>query len=563
LTRLKPQTIINDLRHLVYSSAEEFGDKALYIYKEDKGEKTFTYNDRLTYMNRLGTAFAEIGLLGKNVAVIGETHPYYAVTYLTVVNGNGIIIPLDKEITEDEIINFINISEASAIAYTESFNKKLIKFAEKVPNVQYFIPFYPATEDLTNPKVKPIGDLFEMGKISLEHGNRKYLDIELDMKKMCSLLFTSGTTGTSKGVMLSQHNLTSNTNDACKATPYDYTSTFVSVLPIHHSYEMLCSHLATTNLGTTTFINDSLKNVAKNIASFKPNSLVLVPLFAETMHKKIWSEIDKKGMRTKVELAMKLCEGLLTMGIDLRKKLFGQITDAFGGNLTSIICGGAPVSPQIIKDFYLFGIIILEGYGITECSPLVAVNGINKNRMKSVGPIVEQCEVKIDKKPDEITGEICVKGENVTSGYYKNEAATIDAFTDDGWFRTGDIGYVDEDGFLYITGRKKNIIILSNGKNIYPEEIEEYLSRCPLIKESIIVGRSNENNDIVITAIIHPDYENEALAGKSPEEIYDIIKSEVNEINKKLPVFKQVREIEIREIEFEKTTSKKIKRYKI
>jgi Long-chain acyl-CoA synthetases (AMP-forming) len=557
----KPK-LINDLKELVISNAEMFGGKDLYIYKEDNSEKNFTYKDCLTYMNRLGTAFSELELMGKRVAVIGDAHPYYLVSYYATVNGGGVIVPLDKELIDDEIINFINISEVSAIVYTESFNNKIIKFADRIPNVEYFIPIYDKTEDCGSDKIKSIKALFDIGQKSLDKGNRNFIDHKVDKNKMCSILFTSGTTGTSKGVMLSHHNLASNTNAAATSMEYDDRNTFVSVLPMHHTYETTCGHFAISTLGGTIYMNDSLKNVMRNFSAFKPNALMLVPLFVETMHRRIWAEIDKKGMRNKVKTAMNISNFLLALGIDMREKFFSQITGAFGGNLQSIVCGGAPLNPQLIKDFESFGIEIFEGYGITECSPLVAVPRPGKGKYHSVGPPVTGCKVKIVKvNPDDKTGEICVQGENVMLGYYNNEEATKNAFTDDGWFKTGDIGYLDNDGYIFITGRKKNVIILSNGKNIFPEEIEEHLGRCELIKESVVIGRENSNGDVVITAIIHPDYE--LLTGKSADEVYATVKQNVNDINKKLPVYKQVREIEIRETEFEKTTSKKIKRYKI
>ena len=556
----KPK-IITDLKNLVITSAESFGDKTLYIYKEDKTEKFFSYNDNLKYMNYLGTALYEIGLMGKHIAIIGDTHPYYLTAYYAAVNGGGVAVPLDKELMDNEIINFMNISDVSAVFYTESFNNRLINYTDRLPNVEYFIPIYPATEDLANPKVRSISELFEIGRRALENGDNNYVNHEINIDSMCAVLFTSGTTGTSKGVMLSQRNLASNINAACAATIYDQTHTFVSVLPAHHSYEMTCGHFAITNLGSTVYINDSIKNVTRNFSVFKPNSLMLVPLFVETMHKRIWSEIERKGMTKKVRTAMKLSNILLKIGIDMRSKFFGQIRDSFGGNLQSVVCGGAPISPQLIKDFYSFGILIFEGYGITECAPLVAVNRLNKLRYHSVGIAVDCNEVKIDKTPNDITGEICVKGDNVMLGYYKNETATKEAFTEDGWFRTGDIGYMDKENYIFITGRKKNVIILSNGKNVFPEEIEEHLSHCELIKECVVFGKENANDDIVITAVIYPDYEK--LENKSADEIYEAVKQNVNEINKKLPIFKQVREIKMRETEFEKTTSKKIKRNKI
>jgi long-chain acyl-CoA synthetase len=565
LKKIVPSKVITDLKNLVESSAEYFGEKDLYIYKENKSpsaeEKHFSYNDSLKYMNQLGTAFNEIGLMGKHIAVIGDSHPYYLTTYYATVNGGGVIIPLDKELNDTEIVNFLNISGAVAVVYTEAFNNRLINSSDKLPNVQYFIPIHDYTEDLTHEKVKPLGELLKSGEQALANGNKNFINHSVDTEKMCAIIFTSGTTGTSKGVMLSQKNLTANTNSACIEVPYDYRNTFVSLLPMSHTYEMTCGNFAISNLGGTIYINDSLKNALRSFSVFKPNALMLVPLFVETMHKKIWSEIGKKGMTNKVRAAMKVSDGLLAVGIDLREKFFSQITNAFGGNLKSIICGGAALNTLLIKDFASFGIQLFEGYGITECAPLVAVNTPECFRFKSVGRPVIGCEVKIEKQPDEEMGEICVKGDNVMLGYYNNDEATKAAFTDDGWFKTGDIGYIDSDGYIFITGRKKNVIILSNGKNIYPEEIEEYLGHVESIEESVVVERKNSNGESVLTAVIYPNYD--VVVRGSKDEIYAVFKEEINTVNKNLPVYKQIREIEVRDAEFEKTTSKKIKRYKV
>ena len=360
-------------------------------------------------------------------------------------------------------------------------------------------------------------------------------------------------------------NLVAAADSSCKGVPYDSKTRLVSVLPQHHTYEMTCSHLAVINLGASEYINDSLKYTMRNFQNYKPTALVLVPLFVETVYKKIWDNIRKKGMEKKVRGLMKFSDTLLKMGIDLRGVFFKEIQAALGGEVKSMICGGAPISPQILKDFYSFGIVIFEGYGITECAPLVSVNPNGEARFGSAGKPVHDEKVRIDKDPAEDFGEIVVKGPNVMLGYYKDEAATKAAFTHDmknfdnnGWFRTGDIGYIDNDGYIFITGRKKNVIILSNGKNVFPEELEEHLSHDPRIAESVIIGRE-QNGETIITALVHPDYEK--FEGKSDDEIASEIKEAVNDVNRTLPSFKHMTAVEVMKDEFEKTTSKKIKRY--
>ena len=567
MSKLKrnPPKEVQNLRDMIVASAEKFGDKDAYVYKEGKEEVHLSYNQVKEWCEQVGTALNALGIAGKHVAVIGETSAKITATYIGTIGSGGVIVPLDKEVSPEQLVNFLNRAECAAIVYSQAFNGVITAAADKLPNLTYYIPMSGEDDvDFTlphSPKLLCWDDFLALGKQAMENGDDSYYTHVPDLEKMCAILFTSGTTGTSKGVMLCEKNLCAATYASCMTTPYDDTTRLVSVLPQHHTYEMTCSHLAALNIGASEFINDSLKYVMRNFANYKPNALVLVPLFVETIYKRINDEIKKKGMTKKVETGKKLASAALAVGIDIRKKIFGQIVGALGGNVQSIICGGAPVSASILKDFHTFGITIYEGYGITECAPLVACNPPDrKPRFGSVGLPVYGVSVKIDKAADDDeTGEILVKGDNVMLGYYKDEDATKAVFTDDGWFRTGDIGYIDRDGYIFITGRKKNVIILSNGKNVFPEELEEHLSHSELIKESVVVGKADESGEITITALIYPDLEK--FEGNTDEEIEQIIRNEVNEINRTLPSFKHMSNVEVRKEEFEKTSSKKIKRF--
>lgn len=555
----KPYSISN-LKDLIEHNTKTFGDKPLYYYKDGGEVKEFTYNQMNDAVNQLGTAFYSMGVMGKRVAVIGEASPYYMVTYFAAANGGGTIVPLDKELDNEAIAGFINLSDVQALAYTESFNDRVSEIAEKAPGVRFFISLQPASDFTEDEKFLKISTVLENGRALISEGENSFTSFMPDSEKLAALLFTSGTTGTSKGVMLSHKNLAAATNASCDSMNHlPQTYRFVSVLPMNHSYEVTCGHLALSNIGCCTYLNDSLKNALKSFNYFKPNALILVPLFVETIHKRIWKEIDKRGMRKKVRFAMKLSGTLRRIGIDIRKKLFKDILSALGGNLDTIICGGAPLSKELVTDFDAFGIEILEGYGITECSPLLSVNRTGKVKPGSVGTPVLGCQIRIDKSPNEETGEILAKGDNVMMGYLNNPEATAEVFTEDGWFRTGDIGYIDGDGYIYITGRKKNIIILSNGKNIFPEELEEHLYHNEIIAECVVIGRKNDSGDTVITAVIYPNYE--LCEGKSDDEILAMLKQAVTETNKKLPTFKHIGNVELRKTEFEKTTTKKIKRF--
>ncbi len=557
----KPVKIIKDLRDLFRTDAELYPDKvAYYFFDRHRKQHTWTFSQLYENMNRVGAALYKLGLKEKRVAITGDQHPAWFCTFISVINGGGVAVPIDKDLHEDQLVSFVNWSCAEAIAYTSCFNGRMSALADKMETVKYLFAIDPSEEDLKDPRVISFEKLLEMGKEELEAGHTEYLSYPLDLNAFCALLFTSGTTGTAKGVMLSHGNLTAATNASCQSMSYDDRNTFVSILPPFHTYEITCGQFAILNLGASILINDSLKNVLRNIKDFKPNALMLVPRVVELMHKRVWDEIKKRGMEKKVRLAMAVNKPLLAMGIDVRKKLFGQITEAFGGELKSIVCGGAPISPEIIKDFYQFGITVLEGYGITECSPLVAVNSPGKVRFRSVGTPVVGCKVKIDKTPGDQTGEILVQGDNVMMGYYENEEATKAVFTRDGWFRTGDIGYMDADGYVFITGRKKNVIILSNGKNVFPEELEEYLAASHDVLESVVVAADNAVGKTVLTAIVVPVPE---LLDQSDDQLQARFQTLLDRINKNLPSYKQILGLKIRREEFEKNSSKKIMRYKI
>ena len=554
----KPRPI-STLKDIVVFNNEEYPSSILYRYKENGEEKTFSYTQMYDEVNNLGTAFYSLGIMGSNIAVIGDTHPYYMVTYFAASNGGGTIVPLDKELDNETIAAFMNIAKVKAVVYTPSFNSRMPEIAAFTEDTQFFIPITPGNDFISDGKFIALSDLISKGNELRGNGETAFTSFEPDAESVAAMLFTSGTTGTSKCVMLSHKNLAAATNACVECMDFSSENSFVSVLPMNHSYEVTCGHLALSRYGCTAFINDSIKNALRNFNYFKPNTLILVPLFVETIYKRIWKEISKKGLTKKVKLAMKLSNALRLVGIDLRKKLFKDILAALGGNLRTIICGGAPLSKDLIKDFDAFGIEILEGYGITECSPLLAVNRTGRTRPGSVGTPVLGCEIKIDKNDGEETGEILAKGDNVMVGYLNNPEATAEVFTDDGWFRTGDIGYIDRDGYIHITGRKKNIIILSNGKNIFPEELEEHLYKNEVIGECVVIGRKGDVGETAIIAVIYPNPE--ICDGKTDEEIYEMLKNAVSETNKKLPTFKHIQTFEVRKEEFEKTTTRKIKRF--
>lgn len=546
---------------------ERHGNKTLFRYYEGKDIQSMTYATFGTQVREAAAAFTAMGLCGEKIAVIGETSPQWVCTYLGALAVGCVIVPMDKELDTEEIRRFIAMVDARAIVYSKSFNEKFIKsISDGDTGIRYFIPITPAYDSSFDNKVIAFDQLLTCGRERVERDGYHY-PIVRNREKLAEMLFTSGTTGTSKCVMLCQKNIFAAVNAAVETVCFSADDVVVSVLPIHHTYELMCI-LAEMVYGIEICINDSLRHVMKNFQLFKPTGLVLVPLFINTMYAKIWSEAQKSKKETILKAGLATSKTLMAVGIDARRKIFKSVLDAFGGRLDHIICGGAKLNPDLIAAFEDFGISIFEGCGITECSPLTCVTPYFARKYGSVGPAVPCCRVRIDEKTGSgeneegyVEGEIQIKGDNVMLGYYNNPEANEAAFTTDGWYRTGDIGYMDGDGYVYITGRMKSVIVLENGKNVFPEEIEEYLGKIDTICESVVVGRKAPDSDaIILTAVVFPAYD-KFPTGASEELIRESIRNSINAMNRRLPGFKQVKAVEYRQTEFEKTTSKKIKRH--
>ncbi len=549
---------INDLLECI----EGHGDKTCYKYFEQGKLKEMTYAQVHTMVNQVAAAFDKLELSGKRVAVIGDTSPQWLCTYMGALASGTVIIPMDKELALPEIEKFLEMVEAEAIVYSKSFNEKFVTTIGSHPTLKRFIPINADYDSSFSEKILPFAKFLEIGQANIDDGYA--IGMVKNRDEMCEMLFTSGTTGTSKCVMLSQKNIFAAVNSAIDTVCFTSDDVIVSVLPVHHTYELMCL-LAELAYGILTCINDSLRHVLKNFQLFKPTGLILVPMFLNTMHKKIWSEAERTGKDKVLKAALASSRGMMKVGVDMRRTLFKSVLDSFGGRLDHIICGGAKLNPELITAFEDFGISVFEGFGITECSPLVSVTPYYARKLGAIGPCVPSCRVRIDPN-GEVTeegypmGEIQVKGDNVMIGYYNNPEANAEVFTNDGWFRTGDIGYMDSDKYIYITGRIKFVIVLENGKNVFPEEIEEYLDAIDTISECCVVGRKNPDSDeIILTAVVYPDY---AKFPQNADEqlVKDTIRKEINATNKKLPTFKQIKAVEIRRTEFEKTTTKKIKR---
>ena len=548
----------------LYAAMRAHGDKVALRYIEGTKVQEMTYKTFCDNIMDMAAGLDALGLSGKRIALIGENSPMWLTAYLAVLAMDSVIIPMDKEVAQAQIEQFIASVDAEAVIYGESFNGKFDGAMDSHPTLKHYIPMVPERGD--HAKVTSYEKVLRMGAASVR-GGWSFGRIA-DRSKMAEMLFTSGTTGSSKCVMLSQQNIYSTVNAAMQyicITPDDVS---LSVLPVHHTYELMCLQ-AELLLGMTVCINDKLRHVVKNMNRFKPTVMTLVPLFLDTMEKKVWAEAEKKGKAQTLRKAIKASDTLRKMGMDARRKLFADVHKAFGGNLRVIICGGAKLNPALIKTFDSFGIAVYEGCGITECSPLTTLNPYFAPKPGSIGRPVSSCNLRLDTagygKNDKgyLEGEIQVKGANVMLGYYQNPEANAAVFTDDGWFRTGDVGYRDEKGYDYITGRCKSVIVLDNGKNVFPEEIEEYLSALDTVAECVVVGRKpDENTPTALVAVIYPNYD-KFQKDSSDENVKATILASIRAINRDLPSFKQIQRIELRKTEFEKTTSKKIKRHLI
>ena len=539
---------------------EKHGDRIAYSYF-DKERKVhdMTYSKLNAKILRIAAGLTDAGLAKKRIAVIGPSSVEWVASYIAILVTGGVAIPMDRELEIGVIGEFLASVDADAIIYADSFNGKFDEMMKNHKSLSKFIAVDPDETEAAKENVIPLAKVIENGKIAVRRGYR-YPAVE-NRDALAEFLFTSGTTGSSKCVMLSQTNIFSVVNSAAESVDFVPEDKIVSVLPLHHTYE-LAVMLAALLYGMHVCINDSLTHVLKNFKLFQPTGLVLVPLFIYTMYKKIWAEAKRTGRDKILKVGIGASRVLNGVGLDKRRAIFKDVHESFGGNLKKIICGGAALNPKMIEFFENLGISIYEGFGITECSPLVSVTPYYARKYGSVGPCVPCCQARVEGAEKNargyIEGEIQVKGDNVMLGYYKNDEANEAAFTDDGWFRTGDMGYIDEDGYIYITGRLKTVIVLENGKNIFPEEIEEYLA-IDKIAECVVVGR--QSGEVVnLVALVYPNFtmypENTTI-----EDIGADIEKEIGKINKTLPSHKQIKKVEIREVEFEKTTSKKIKRH--
>lgn len=559
---MKKQKLFNvqyipDMRELVKQAKAKFEKSiAFKQFDENRNIEEYTFGQCADDINALGTALTARGLVGKHFAIIGESSYQWIVSYLSVACGTGVTVPLEKDLPAHDIVKLIKKADVEVVFFSRTLLEDMDQILSLCPEITMAVCLNP--QDGDNGYLS-LNALIDEGKKLLLEGDTRFLNASIDPDKMAVIIFTSGTTGANKGVMLSHTNIMTSLHSAF--TMQRFPDLGFSVLPINHTYEFNLNILGIFYYGITMCINDSLKHVVENLNTFHPKFSLMVPLIVENMYKKIWSEAEKSGLDAHLRYGIWFSNLLRKFGIDKRKRFFKPVLEKFGGQLHLIVSGGAPLRAEVVKGMDDIGISVYNGYGTTECSPLIAFNSELLNIPGSVGRPIPAVQIRID-QPDEMgIGEIQVKGKNVMLGFYKDEEATKATFTEDGWLKTGDLGRVGRKGVLQITGREKNLIILANGKNVHPEEVEDYLmSHIPYLKEVMVFAPSEASAEIgliSVEAYLEPEFVEE----HGEAEALKMLEADVRRCNRQLASYKRVNKIHMRLCEFEKTTTKKIKRY--
>lgn len=551
-----------DIKELIYNSAKTYANNIAFIVKHQEGKnKTYeniTYKMLLEQINALGTKLYSMGFKNKRIAILGRNRYEWALGHLTSLLGGIVSIPLDKDLQIDELESSLMRSKADAIYFDEKYIEKIEEIKNRNnTNVKEYI----CMSKLAG--YKDINTLKEEGQKLLEEGNKEYISAKIDENAMNILLFTSGTTSKSKAVMLSQKNIASNVYAMQRVEDIRSTDSNLAFLPMHHIFGSTCL-IVMLACGARTSFPDGLRYVAQNLKEYEVSVFVGVPLLVEAIYNKVVKEIDKQGKTKLIKNAIRVSNFLLKFHIDIRRKLFKQIIDQLGGKMRFVISGGAPLDPKIQKGFIDLGIDMVQGYGLTETSPVIAAENMYKSRTGSIGVPMENVTIEIVNKDDKGIGELRAKGPNVMLGYYENEEETNNVLKD-GWFYTGDLGYIDKDGFIFITGRQKNMIVLKNGKKIFPEEIETLVNRIDLVEECMVFGMPDEvdKNDVKLSVkvVYNKDEVKQKYGDISFDEIRDIIWDRIkNEVNTTVPRYKHIMNMILTDKELIKTTTKKVKR---
>ncbi len=560
----QPEEVL-DFKHLLKRTVKLYGNKVAFIYKKNPEAKNpvyiqKTYCDFQADINGLGTKLLDLGLENKRVAIIAPNRYEWCVSYLAITTANIVVVPLDKSLPENEIESLILRSEVEAIIFDSKYLDILEKIREKnISNLKHYIcmDFSTSTENILS-----YFQLIQEGKNLISSGDKRLNNIIIDKNKMTSMLFTSGTTSISKAVMLSQSNICSNINQIRSIVNIKPENVFLSFLPLHHTFECSCTFLTGITCGITIAFCDGLKHVTQNLKEYKITGFVCVPLMLEAMYKKIMKGIEKSGKTKLINFMVPITNFLAKCGINVKRKVYKEILDQLGGHLDLIIYGAAPMSKEVIKGLTSFGLRLDQGYGLTETSPVLCGETDRLKKPGSCGVPLKGVDLKIINPDENGIGEIIASGPNIMLGYYNNEEATKEALQD-GYFHTGDLGYLDKDGCIFVTGRKKSVIVLKNGKNIFPEELETLINKLPFVEESIVYGKPTKDGDLDLCAkiVYNEQLLKEFFPEAKKENYYDIILKEVKQINKTMPAYKYIRQIMVTEEPLIKTTTQKVKRH--
>ena len=552
-----------NLKEMLEKSGELYGDKPAYIFKtKEPGKfKEITHREFRDDINALGTKLIDLGLKDKRIAVISENRYEWGVVYLSVVAGTGVIVPLDKSLPDNEIESLIIRSGVEAIFYSNKYNDIMNKIKEEGnTKLKYFISMDIDNEDNGTLSQK---ELIVEGKKLLNKGNEEFLKAEINNEKMSIMLFTSGTTAMSKAVMLSHKNICANLKDITSVIKLYPEDRFLSFLPLHHTFECTVGFLYPISIGGAIAFCDGIRHIAENIKEYQITAMISVPILFEAMYKKVLKGIEKKGKLETVQKGIKISNALLKIGIDVRKKLFKDIHDTLGGKVRLFVSGGAALDPEAEKGFNDLGFTMYQGYGLTESSPVIAAEDDKYRKIGSIGKAFPSLDVKIDSPNEEGVGELLAKGPSIMLGYYDNEEATKETIDSEGWLHTGDLAKIDKNGYIFISGRKKFVIVLKNGKNIYPEELETLINKIEGVKESFVHGKPEDDGDYKICAklVYDKDVAKERYKTEDEKELKEIIWQEIKKINKTMPAYKYIRDITLTQTELIKTTTQKVKRF--
>ncbi len=548
-----------DLKDMLNKTRELYGDKPGYKIRVGKETyKIYTHNEIRDMINYLGTALISLGLKNKRIGVIGENRYEWELAYLSVVCGVGIIVPMDRSLPSNELEEVIERSEVEAIFYSKKYEEtiKKIKYSEK-NKLKHLISM---DADIHDEGIYSEKELIEKGKELFDEGNREYIDAKINPEEMSIMLFTSGTTSKSKIVALSHKNLVSNVMDYASVVDVDSNDRMLSFLPLHHVYECTVGMLVSLYVGAERSFCDGIRHIVENLNEYKTTYAAFVPAIYELMYKNVWKTLEKEG---KSEEIKKLMQENKDKSMQEKKEVFKEIHNMFGGCIKLFITGAAALDKEVIKTFRNWGFNLCQAYGLTETSPIIGIETNEYFRLGSIGKTIPHVEAKIDDPDKDGVGELVVKGPNIMLGYYNNKKATEEVM-EDGWFHTGDLARIDKDGYIFICGRKKNVIVLKNGKNIYPEEMEGLVNKIEGVKESFIFGKQQtddkDNIKIYVKIVFDREIMKDAYKVETEDDIYKVLSEKIKEVNKVMPKYKGIRGIIISDKPLIKTTTNKIKR---